>query len=152
VLAKPLDEAALLTSLERAHVAASDGTTVLVVDDEPASLKVMAATLGRLGYHAVCESDPVRALEIAAARPPAAIVLDLVMPGMTGFEFLDRFRATPAARTVPVIVWTSKDLGADELGRLRQSARAVVSKGHDGNTRVVDELAAILPPNRKSVS
>jgi signal transduction histidine kinase/DNA-binding response OmpR family regulator len=152
VIAKPVDERALLAALDRAHLRASDTTSVLVVDDEPASLKVMAATLGRLGYRAVCETDPSHALEVAAATPPAAIVLDLVMPGMTGFEFLDRFRATPAARTVPVIVWTSKDLTDDELARLRQSAHAVVSKGHDGNARVVDELAALLPPAGKPAS
>ena len=125
-----------------------DRATVLVVDDDQASLRVMGATLERLGYRAVCEHDPVRALALAAETPPSAIVLDLLMPGMTGFEFLDRFRATPAARGVPVIVWTSKDLSADEHTRLRQGAHAVISKGRDGNARVVQELAAVLPPRR----
>jgi CheY-like chemotaxis protein/anti-sigma regulatory factor (Ser/Thr protein kinase) len=148
VLAKPLSEPALLASLRRAGVRPDGGrTVVLVVDDDVASLKVMSATLERLGYLAVCEPDPVKGLSAATEEPPAAIVLDLLMPGMTGFEFLDRLRATPNGHSVPVIVWTSKDLTSAELARLRKSADAVVAKGHDGNTRVVDELAAFLPPN-----
>jgi CheY-like chemotaxis protein len=63
---------------------------------------------------------------------------------MTGFEFLEQFRTTDAARGVPVIVWTSKDLAADELARLRSSAHAVVSKGHEGNARVLAELTSSM--------
>jgi len=146
VLAKPLAEPALLESLRRAGVHPdAHRSIVLVVDDDPASLKVMAATLDRLGYLAVCEQDPVRGLRAATEEPPAAIVLDLIMPGMTGFEFLDQFRTTDAARGVPVIVWTSKDLSSEELTRLRKSAHAVVTKGNEGNARVLAELASSLP-------
>jgi signal transduction histidine kinase/DNA-binding response OmpR family regulator len=147
VLSKPLAEAELVASLHRAGVTTEvHRSVVLVVDDDPASLKVMAATLGRLGYLAVCEQDPVRGLRAATEDPPAAIVLDLIMPGMTGFEFLDKFRTTASARSVPVIVWTSKDLSAEEMTRLRRSAHAVVSKGDEGNARVLAELASSLPP------
>jgi len=146
VLAKPLAESALLSSLDRAGVVVGQGpATVLVVDDDSASLKVMAATLHRLGYLAVCEQDPVRGLRVAAEQPPSAIVLDLLMPGMTGFEFLEQLRASPAARGIPVIVWTSKDLTADERARLRSSARSVVAKGTEGHARVLAELASALP-------
>ena len=146
VLAKPFVEADLVASLQRAGVTTeAHRSVVLVVDDDPASLKVMAATLGRLGYLAVCEQDPVRGLRAATEQPPSAIVLDLIMPGMTGFEFLDKFRTTAIARSVPVIVWTSKDLSSDEMTRLRQSAHAVVSKGDEGNARVLAELASSLP-------
>jgi CheY-like chemotaxis protein len=145
MLAKPFTEAALLASLRRAGVTADGRAVVLVVDDDPASLKVMAATLGRLGYLAVCEPDPARGLRAATEQLPAAIVLDLLMPGMTGFEFLEQLRRAPNGHGVPVIVWTSKDLTSDELARLRSSAHAVVAKGHEGNTRVVAELESFLP-------
>ncbi|MEO8845469.1 MAG: response regulator [Kofleriaceae bacterium] len=146
VLAKPLSEEALLSSLNRAGVRVGHGPSiVLVVDDDIASLKVMAATLNRLGYLAVCEQDPVRGLRVAAEQPPSAIVLDLLMPGMTGFEFLEQLRATPSARGIPVIVWTSKDLTPDERERLRSSAQTVVAKGTEGNARVLAELASALP-------
>jgi CheY-like chemotaxis protein len=68
-------------------------------------------------------------------------VLDLLMPGMNGFEFLDRFRRDPRHRQVPVIVWTSKDLTNAEIARLRSSAQAIVPKANGGNA-VIAELEA----------
>jgi signal transduction histidine kinase/DNA-binding response OmpR family regulator len=151
MLAKPLSDSALLASLKRADVVPDGRNIVLVVDDDPASLKVMAASLGNLGYHAVCEPDPVRGLRAATEQPPAAIVLDLIMPGMTGFEFLEQLRTTPTAHAVPVIVWTSKDLSEEERARLRKSAHAVVAKGNEGNARVVAEIASVLPAKRSLI-
>ncbi|MDB4962980.1 MAG: Histidine kinase [Myxococcales bacterium] len=147
ILLKPLDDKTLMSSLVRAGVAPGGGIPVMVVDDDLASLKVMAATLNQLGYAPLCEQDPATALQRALAitgPAPAAIVLDLIMPAMSGFEFLDQLRRDPKGRTVPVIVWTSKDLTTGELAMLRSAANAVVSKGHEGNARVVAELAAVL--------
>ncbi|MGE0395821.1 MAG: response regulator [Kofleriaceae bacterium] len=149
LLSKPLSETALLHSLRRAGVTPNTDTIVLVVDDDAASLKVMAATLTQLGYEPVCEQDPIRGLRMATEEPPGAIVLDLLMPNMTGFEFLDRYRASSTTRHAPVIVWTSKDLDRDELARLRTSAHAVVSKGSDGNNRVARELAFLLEARKE---
>jgi signal transduction histidine kinase/CheY-like chemotaxis protein/HAMP domain-containing protein len=147
ILLKPMDDKALLSSLVRAGVAPDGGIPVMVVDDDLASLKVMSATLSQLGYAPLCEQDPSAALARALAitgPTPAAIVLDLIMPTMSGFEFLDQLRRDPKGRAVPVIVWTSKDLTTGELAMLRSAANAVVSKGHEGNARVVAELAAVL--------
>ncbi len=148
ILAKPLDQRALLASLARAGIRAGCNRRVLVVDDDPTSLKVIGAMLRRLGFEAVCEQNSVAGLEKATAvgpEAPSAIVLDLIMPTLGGFEFLDRLRADPAGRGVPVIVWTSKDLTHEERLSLRRSADAVVAKGRDGNSRVISELEALLP-------
>ena len=154
ILAKPLAESALLASLSAApSVAADGGRTVVacVVDDDPASLKVMAATLGRPPVTSPFASS-IRCVGCVRHDRRAARG-DRAGPPHAGH---DRLRISrPAAHhrmplhKVPVIVWTSKDLTADELVRLRASAHAVVSKGHDGNTRVVAELAAFLPPRRE---
>jgi CheY-like chemotaxis protein len=152
VLAKPLDDSALLSSLQRANVMPhGEHSIVLVIDDDPAALRVMAATLAQLGYLAVCETDPVRGLRAATEEPPGAIVLDLVMPNMTGFEFLAAYRTQPSERQAPVIVWTSKDLDSNEMAILRRSAHAVVSKGKTSAARVVEELAVVLPIRHSEV-
>jgi CheY-like chemotaxis protein len=124
-------------------VTPSASHTVLVVDDDPASLQLMSATLREHGFHARCEADARTALDWLRATPPAAIVLDLLMPEMSGFEFLDQLRSAPSGRAVPVIVWTSKDLTSDEHAILRASASAVVSKGHGGSAGVVAELGRV---------
>jgi PAS domain S-box-containing protein len=140
VLAKPLDSNALVHTLRRAGVLVPLGT-VLVVDDDPIALKLMAAALERLRYRPVCYTDGEAALRDLAALAPVAIILDLVMPGLDGFEFLARLRASAAHRHLPVLVWTTRDLGPDELVRLRATAQAVLQKG---DADLVEELTSYL--------
>jgi signal transduction histidine kinase/CheY-like chemotaxis protein len=143
ILSKPLDPDVLVKSLARCGVPSRTGT-VMVVDDDPVSLKLMSTTLQQLGYQTQCLSDAEQALRTAREAWPAAIVLDLLMPGMSGFEFLDHLRRDEAGRRVPVLVWTSKDLSIDEKTMLRASANAVVSKGSQGSATVLAELASRL--------
>src|SRR5207245_2630421 len=82
------------------------------VDDVPGALKLMQATLGRAGYETLCVQDGEAALRAAAEARPIAVILDLIMPGVDGFEFLERFRKMDAGRRTPVIIWTGKDLSA----------------------------------------
>jgi CheY-like chemotaxis protein len=75
-------------------------------------------------------------------------VLDLIMPAMTGFEFLERFRALPDCRSVPVLVWTVKDLTAGEQARLQSSVQGVLSKGRGGIAALIDDLRTFLGAKR----
>ncbi len=118
---------------------------MLVVDDDPGCLKLMQATLGRSGYDTICREDAEAALQAAAESRPIAVVLDLIMPRVDGFEFLERFRKMEAGRRTPVIVWTVKDLSAHDHARLRETAHAVVAKGSDGAASLLRELNAFLP-------
>ncbi len=118
---------------------------VLVVDDEPANLRLMQAALQQLGLRAVCEMAGQGALEAVARERPAAVVLDLLMPGMNGFEFLERFRAVESNRAIPVLIWTAKELSGEERARLRASAQAVLTKGVNELGGVLAELRAHLP-------
>lgn len=144
VLKKPFDQTALLESLRRAGILPEPAGAVLVVDDDPSSSKLMAATLGQLGYRVVCVRDGAEGLSLAQNSPPSAVVLDLLMPKMDGFEFLDSFRQCRGCEQVPVIVWTSKDLSAGEYARMGPSALAVLQKGRDVGTTVVEEIRAAL--------
>jgi PAS domain S-box-containing protein len=139
-LVKPVPAEELLASLRRAGVTPEGAPTVLVVDDDPSALKIMEVTLRHLGYHPLCKSDGALGLEAAHAERPAAIVLDLMMPGMDGFEFLDRFRTDPRSQRVPVIVWTVKELTAEDHARLRAMAQGVVMKSRGGVVPLLQEL------------
>jgi PAS domain S-box-containing protein len=149
VLHKPVDGAAVLSSLKRAGIVSDHPGAVMVVDDDPQSLGLMSATLTRLGYQPDCKPDASAALRAAEKSRPLAIILDLLMPGMNGFEFLDLFRSQPQNRDVPVIIWTAKDLTSAEEARLRHRALSVHGKT-GGMTQIVDELARIVP--RKSAA
>jgi PAS domain S-box-containing protein len=116
--------------------------TVLVVDDSPAALRLMEATLKSTGYSASCFADPAEALRALATFTPAVIVLDVLMCDIDGFEVLDRIRAIPHLRTVPVVVWTVKDLSGADRERLIPSAQGIVPKGR-GESEAL--LAALKP-------
>jgi CheY-like chemotaxis protein len=119
--------------------------SLLVVDDDAGARELMAAALRRMGYEARCVAGGDQGLRVASESPPLAVVLDLLMPGMDGFEFLDRFRELPHCRRVPVIIWTAADLTPAQYQRVRASAQGMVAKGRDGSRAVVEELQAFLP-------
>src|SRR3954470_14333274 len=94
---------------------------VLVVDDEPPIVRMVAANLRMRGYEVVTASTGETALAAAEATPPDVVILDLGLPGISGLEVLERLRAWSA---VPVIVLTAAgderrkvavlDAGADD--------------------------------------
>jgi CheY-like chemotaxis protein len=148
ILGKPVDGSALLASLQRARVLPERRGAVLVVDDDAGSRRLMCAVLGQLGYRARAVTSAAEGLAEARRSVPLAVVLDLIMPELDGFGFLDRLRQLPGCRKVPVLVWTSKDLSAEEQSRLRTAAQAIVQKGRDLSTSVADEIGALLPSAR----
>jgi PAS domain S-box-containing protein len=119
--------------------------TVLVVDDDPATLKLAEATLRELGYQPICKFNAEEALIAIKTNPPAVVIVDLLMPRVDGFEFISRLRAFPAGREVPILVWTIKDVDGDERRRLRASTAAIVSKSRGGPDALVEELRRLLP-------
>ncbi|MDP2316856.1 MAG: response regulator [Pseudomonadota bacterium] len=146
ILSKPLDTGALLASLRRAGVSPDRRGDVLVVDDDLGSASLMAATLAQLGYRARCAENGAIGLQLASEIEPLAVVLDLLMPGMDGFTFLDCFRRIPNCARTPVIVWTVKDLTPQESARLRASAESIVLKGRTTSAELLAELRTFLPP------
>jgi PAS domain S-box-containing protein len=143
VLARPVDAAALTASLARAGVVPDQPGGVLVVDDDVSALRLMDAALAQQGIVSITRSTGAGGLEAAARLHPSAIVVDLVMPGMDGAEFLIHLRRLPAHAHTPVVVWTVKDLDAAERERLGRSAQRIVTKG-DSPLGVVHQLQALL--------
>jgi CheY-like chemotaxis protein len=143
VLAKPIDAGHLLASLARAGLDPTRNDTVLVVDDDPGSLKLMAATLAQIGFRSICCNGGSAGLRALEDERPAAVIVDLLMPEMSGFEFLERFRQLDEAAQVPLFVWTIKDLSSDERARLRRSAQAILQKG-TGSSELIAALRTQL--------
>jgi CheY-like chemotaxis protein len=140
-LTKPLSPESLIASLKSAGVQ-SNGVRkkILVVDDDPNALKLASVALQSGSYEAVCHSNGKDGLAAAAESRFDAIVLDLLMPEIDGFEFLERFRAITDCHNTPVIVWTNKDLTAEDRERLERSAQSITLKGQDGIDAVLIEL------------
>jgi len=143
-LTKPVNSQELRACMRRARVASQPDSKVWVIDDDPSALKLMETVLTQLGYQVQCEPDPGSALQRLSVEQPAAIVLDLMMPRIDGFEFLARLRDKPEHDAVPVIVWTMKDLTTDDHKRLHRVAQAVLLKGYDRNVSLTQQMRTLL--------
>lgn len=143
LLTKPVSEGEIVRALERCGVAPNSRRPVLVIDDDVSALKVAGQVLRQLGFRPVCKQDAASALEAASIERPAAVVLDLMMPEMNGFDFLKRFRKTRSGRRTPVIVWTGKDLNERERAELRSSVTSIARKDHQAD-QLIRELNTIL--------
>jgi signal transduction histidine kinase/CheY-like chemotaxis protein len=137
-LTKPIDRTRL-AALIRQNLAS--GSTVLVVDDDPESRKLARHQLDPLGCTVAEAADGAAALAWLARNPrPAMILLDLIMPGMDGFAFLEEVGKHGEWRDVPIVVLTARELSAAERDRLAGRTREVLAKG-------AGDLAAALRRN-----
>ena len=127
-MTKPLDRTKLL-ALVRKLVPTSNSSTILIVDDDPDVRAIVKATIEGSGMRAAEAANGRIALEWLAKNPPPALVLlDLMMPEMDGFDFLERVRQGGKLADVPIVVLTAKDLTEKERAFLTQRTLLVLSK------------------------
>jgi signal transduction histidine kinase/CheY-like chemotaxis protein len=127
-LVKPIDVERLARAINRVTHRLPQRNLLLVDDDED-SLATMSRLLGAAGWHTVSARNGVEALAALVKTRPAAIVLDLIMPEMDGFEFLQHLRRDPQLRSIPVIVMSGKDPTEAEQAFLHERVDAVMKKG-----------------------
>jgi CheY-like chemotaxis protein len=125
---KPIDRSWLLETLGRLTREASV-RRVLVIDDDEVARYLVRAELPDARYAVSEATNGTEGLRRAREERPEAIVLDLVMPGMSGLQVLEQLKAEPATSDIPVIVLSSKVLDLEERRRLDASAAAILTKG-----------------------
>lgn len=124
-LTKPVDKEQLGRILSEYQY---DQTPVLIVDDEEDARDMLTRTLTKLGRKVVVASNGRVALERIEESEPSLVLLDLMMPEMNGFEFLDELRRRYPKRTIPVVVITAKTLTAEERRLLSGQVEDVMEK------------------------
>lgn len=139
-LVKPVPVDELLHALERVRGSGTGERSLLIVDDDPNVAKLVQRALSEHGVVVTVAPDGASGLAAAKASPPSAVLLDLLMPEMDGFEFLRQFRQTDQGSNTPVIIWTVKDLTSAERARLQASAQAIITKGAGSNEALMVEL------------
>jgi len=143
-MTKPIDPDRLVSTLAR--YAAPD-CRILVVEDDEATREMLQRTLLRAGWSVAAAENGRAALDRLAQQTPDVVILDLMMPEMDGFQFLEELRAQPAWRKLPVLVVTAKELTPSERGRLQGDVVRVVRKGDFTPERLANEVRKLVLAN-----
>jgi CheY-like chemotaxis protein/HAMP domain-containing protein len=129
---------------------------LLVVEDNEAERMSICELIGHDDVEITTVGTGAEALAAMQDTPYDCVVLDLRLPDMTGFDLLDRVQKEPALREVPIVVFTGKELSAEEDTLLRRMAKSIVLKGVQSPERLLDETAlflhrvvANLPPHKQ---
>ena len=106
----------------------SQAAKILVVDDQPQNVRLLADLLGAKGYAVLTASSGAEALEQVSKGRPDLVLMDVVMPGMTGYEACRRIRQSPDTALLPVVMVTSLDPGEERVKGLDAGADDFLTK------------------------
>ena len=148
-LVKPIDFNRLSRVIQRV-TDQSASQSLLLVDDDTDSLAAMSRILEEAGWTTLQAHDGAEALETLSKTRPAAIILDLLMPVMDGFEFLEKMQENEHLRSIPVIVLSGKDPSEAEQEFLRERVTLVLKKGQKSADELVRTINAKISARESS--
>ena len=137
-LTKPIDRAHLIDVIRRLDQPSD--RTALVVEDDEATRSLNADCLQIEGWEVHTARNGLEGLKACEQNTPGLIILDLMMPEMDGFEFLDQLRQQHPAVEPTVIVVTTKDLTTADLERLNHGVERIIQKGNHASQGILKEI------------
>jgi signal transduction histidine kinase/CheY-like chemotaxis protein len=143
-LTKPVDRERLVRVLGRYRTNTGSAGTVLLVEDDVATREMLRRILEREGWNVVEAENGRVGLVRFGEHKPHLVLLDLMMPEMDGFQFVEALRQRDAGRAVPIVVLTAKDLTDDDRERLRGSVEKILQKGEHRREEIVAEVQRLL--------
>jgi CheY-like chemotaxis protein len=144
-LVKPIRKALLLETIRKhAPPQTDDDTAILLVDDDPKTLELLEETLRSAGYETQSVRSGPRALEVLSSKLVGAVMLDLLMPGMNGFEVIRHIRQAPNLRELPVFVMTAKNLTLEERAVLSRETQAMFQKNGSWHEQLLVEVDRVV--------
>lgn len=149
-LRKPVEREQLVAALDRAN---SDAIgRVLVVDDDMDALDLVVAMIEESGYEIQTARNGRSALEEIGNTPPDAVILDLMLPEIDGFEIAHRLSLNPEWREIPIIMLTARDLTHEERRALARGAVRIIQKGNFTRDELLAELSLAMDRKTRSAS
>jgi GAF domain-containing protein/CheY-like chemotaxis protein len=142
-LVKPFNRERLRAILAR-HRRVASGGRVLIVEDDDATRTLLRDMLLKEGCTVDVAEDGIAALARVEAEPPDLVLLDLMMPRMDGFQFVEAIRAKPGLADIPIVVLTAKDLTDQERTRLAGEAEKVLRKSLHSREELAAEVRRVL--------
>jgi len=145
-LCKPINRAGMLAVVER-HMANAKSKSILVVDDDLDARTLISQQLRGSRWVVVEAANGLEALTRLEESEPGLILLDLMMPEMDGFAFLEELGKRKHLQTVPVVIISAKELTAEERTLLETRVARVFDKGNYRNEDLASEVARLLGPS-----
>jgi PAS domain S-box-containing protein len=148
-IVKPVEKATLLAAVERClnlRGQMGRGRPILVVDDDAPTREFIAEMLSKHGYIVTTAADGFEARAQVAASLPELVILDLIMPNLSGFQLLAEWRGHSRTADLPVFVLTSKDLTPAEKEYLRTNTGAFFCKQERWQDALIRQLQRAVPP------
>ena len=144
-LIKPIRKPVLLETI-RKHLPllSNDDSEILLVDDDPRTLEMLEETLRSAGYETQSVQSGARALEVLSSKLVSAVLLDLLMPGMDGFEVIRHVRQEATLKELPIFVMTGKSLTPGESSLLARDTQALLQKSGSWQQQLIVELARVF--------
>jgi PAS domain S-box-containing protein len=146
-LVKPVDKVTLLAAIERclqSRGGAAPARTILVVEDDESTLEIIVELLKSYGYAVNTATDGAEARASVANSLPELVILDLVLPKVSGFELLAEWRSNQRTADLSVFVLTSKDLTKEEDKYLRAHAESIFRKQDSWRESLVKQLERVV--------
>jgi CheY-like chemotaxis protein len=144
-LLKPVERTPLLAKLTEL-TAAERSTRILIIDDEERDRYLLKQHFRETGVIIQEASDGAEGLREAAKERPSAIILDLTMPGMSGFEVLDALKTNAATKDIPVVICTSRILTDSERLQLAGRTLAILNKGGQAQEEIAEVVRRAVSP------
>jgi CheY-like chemotaxis protein len=156
VLQKPISRAQLKASLNYLGLQPTpvQTHTILVVDDDPKAVEVIAAFLPAPAYAVVRAYGGVEAITLAQRLHPDLILLDLMMPEVTGFDVVEALQRHPDTASIPVVVVTAKNITALDRAALNSTSGrdvCIVEKAGFNRGSFITEVRRALLPAKKEI-
>jgi CheY-like chemotaxis protein len=147
VLQKPFAREELVAALAGLVDARPDGepARVLVVDDNVKAVELVAMALDTAGYRVMRAYGGAEAIEVARRAPPDLVILDLIMPEVSGFEVARALRESEHTARIPILVLTAKELTVEDHARLNTGVSVILAKAGFSTSELLAELRRALP-------
>lgn len=147
-IVKPVDKSILVAAVERClnqDGRSGGGQRILVVEDDQATRELILDLLEKQGYKVSASTDGLKAKAFVDAALPDLIILDLLLPGMNGFELIAEWRSRPRTAELPIFVLTSKDLTPEEREYIRANTGALFMKQEQWNRDLIRQIQRAAP-------
>jgi len=143
---KPVNKTDLLEAMEKVHLNPKAGggrPTVLVIDDDKTATDLIQVILENEGYRVIKAFQGKDGVELAAREHPDLIILDLIMPEISGFNVAYQLRQIPATRTIPIIILTSMEIDQETQMQLGTYTSGLIRKGSFTKKDLLREIGNI---------